>query len=655
MSHSPEAGIENKSYRDGWIAVHRMIRQGKSWSGRERHSAFLNTGGARFADVSAVAGIDLQADGRALARVDWDQDGGIDFWTSNRNAPRVHLFRNRRADGNHWVQLDLVGSGGNRDAIGARVEVVPRDAAGELRYVKTLHAGEGFLSQSSKTMHFGLGAAEAIERVIVRWPGAGEEVFEGVQIDRRQVLGQGSGAAQALPARAVALASSTPDAPRASGRGRVALAAPLPMPRMLYAQADTTASLVPIAFEPGRAVLVNLWASWCANCRKELDAFHEHAAELDAAGVDVLALSVDEEAERPAALKFLADLGWGEASGWAPSELLDVLRTAEEEVLDPLRELALPTSFLLSGTGRLVAIYRGPVEVETLVRDAALIDLDALALRDAVVPFPGRWVGPTPVADLLTFANRLRDRGHLALAADYLARLGPRNPEGGGDEATRSLAQSLVLLGADLTRDGLLPTALETYKRAVALDAELALAHQGIGIVLSELREDARAIRALQRARGLDPKDARTPYLVGVILARGERFVEAIAAFDQSLSLNPKNVKAHFNRGAVFSKQGRVDQAIEAIRKARTIEPAYLQAHRAEAQILHARKRLPEALNAYRSALALQPNHAGTLVAFGVAQVEIGDRAGALRTLQRLMPLDANLAAQLQAEISRVR
>ena len=80
MSQSPsaEAAAEG-DYLAGWIAMTKMIRGSLSWSGRERHCAFLNGPDRAFADVSGVAGLDYGDDGRGL--VSWysshekDDDG----------------------------------------------------------------------------------------------------------------------------------------------------------------------------------------------------------------------------------------------------------------------------------------------------------------------------------------------------------------------------------------------------------------------------------------------------------------------------------------------------------------------------------------------------------------------------------------------------
>ena len=74
------------------VALHEMIFEGRAFSGRERNCCFLNLGGARFADVSAVTGLDSLDDGRGAATVDWDLDGDQDLWVTNRTGPRVRFL-----------------------------------------------------------------------------------------------------------------------------------------------------------------------------------------------------------------------------------------------------------------------------------------------------------------------------------------------------------------------------------------------------------------------------------------------------------------------------------------------------------------------------------------------------------------------------------
>ena len=104
MSQSPSEFTnlaDDAAYLAGWNSLGRMISRGASFSGRERNCAFLNTGGPRFANVSASLGLDAIDDSRAVVPIDWDHDGDLDLWYANRTAPRMRFLRN-----------DLSGTGG---------------------------------------------------------------------------------------------------------------------------------------------------------------------------------------------------------------------------------------------------------------------------------------------------------------------------------------------------------------------------------------------------------------------------------------------------------------------------------------------------------------------------------------------------------------
>ena len=128
--------------------------------------------------MSAIAGFDLPDDGRALAQVDWDDDGDLDCWISNRNGPQLRFLENRTNElsaDRHFLKVHLVGVDSNRDAVGARVALFLR---GDLDrpLTRTVRAGDSFLSQSSKRLHFGLGDRSEIDRLEVTWPTGATQV-----------------------------------------------------------------------------------------------------------------------------------------------------------------------------------------------------------------------------------------------------------------------------------------------------------------------------------------------------------------------------------------------------------------------------------------------------------------------------------------------
>ena len=124
---------------EGEGGVDELIREGRALSGRERNCCFLNTREERFADISAASGLDVADDGRSVAVVDWDHDGDLDLWINNRSGPQVRFFRNDVATDHHFLAVRLEGRTSNRDAIGARVEVILQDQSAEFR-LNTGHA-----------------------------------------------------------------------------------------------------------------------------------------------------------------------------------------------------------------------------------------------------------------------------------------------------------------------------------------------------------------------------------------------------------------------------------------------------------------------------------------------------------------------------------
>jgi len=120
---------------------------------------------------------------RGAAFGDHDADGDVDVLVTNLNRPPT-LYRNDTEAPGAWLQVLLVGERSNKGGVGARVSVV----AGGVERSAERRAGCSFLSTNSPWLHFGLGSAEAVDEVRVRWP-SGEETSHGpFGVNERVVL-----------------------------------------------------------------------------------------------------------------------------------------------------------------------------------------------------------------------------------------------------------------------------------------------------------------------------------------------------------------------------------------------------------------------------------------------------------------------------------
>jgi hypothetical protein len=159
--------------------------KGRSLSGYQHKRVWLNDGLGRFTDVAQVVGVTDTNDGRAVALADLFNRGVLDVIVANQRGPLL-VYKNTVQPGRHWIELALEGTTSNRSAIGARVEV-QWDGRTQVQEVS---GGSGFSSQNDRRLHYGLGAATKIDRIVIRWPSGqgGTQTIENPPVDRILVV-----------------------------------------------------------------------------------------------------------------------------------------------------------------------------------------------------------------------------------------------------------------------------------------------------------------------------------------------------------------------------------------------------------------------------------------------------------------------------------
>jgi WD40 repeat protein len=145
---------------DGLLDLLVVLRGKETW----RSHLLKNEGGTSF---RRAPGWPWKAteDHKGGAWGDFDGDGDLDIFIANW-AGVNKLLRNDRPTGGRWLHVDLEGAAPGHSALGARVTL---SAGGRIQVRDVGSAGCGG-SQDSLTVEFGLGRADRIDLLEVRWP-----------------------------------------------------------------------------------------------------------------------------------------------------------------------------------------------------------------------------------------------------------------------------------------------------------------------------------------------------------------------------------------------------------------------------------------------------------------------------------------------------
>ncbi|MBT7215821.1 MAG: redoxin domain-containing protein [Verrucomicrobia bacterium] len=525
MSPSPTNFTDKQAvniYKNSWAAIMKSARSGSSWSGSETNRTFLNTGGGQFSDASYISGFGFDDDGRALAITDWDGDGDLDLWAHNRTAPRLRLLRNSSPKANRSVAFRLEGgNNSNRDAIGARLKLTLSNGS---ELLQTLRAGSGFLSQSSKWIHFGIDPGASPSSLHVIWPDGVEESFPGIAAGERYRLTEGGVLRRAAPRAAVHLGIARQRTIAPQPPGQMVLPGRIPLPEFRYIPAG---KLEPAGLLRGeKPLLITLFSGTCESCTEELHEFAQGEERIKAAGLEVLALSVDKlvvGSDHLAADKLVMASKFPFPTGTITPLSADHLRFLLKSLYDFPASFSVPISLLLDEERRLFAIYRGRVSTDLILHDVAFSKASDKQLRDLSVPFPGSWF-TTPIA-----SSELAE-----LIASPFHRTFP-------DQGLRYLEHAL--------------TSPNSKTRNARLKRRVSGGYYRLAWQEDSKGSKSKAVAYYKKTLAINPSNSKARTDFGALLGKQGKLNEAEAQFRMALELDPDNQVAKKNLELVIQKR----------------------------------------------------------------------------------------------------
>jgi hypothetical protein len=165
--HAEFGDIDNDGRADLFIAKGN-VDQMPGMATRDPNNLLMQQPDGTFVEFAASAGVASLHRSRGAALADFDQDGRLDLFVSNRRAP-LEIYRNVTPDAGNWLRVAVQQDGGNRDAVGAVITVVAHGNRQSIQHT----IGAGHAGGQMGPRHFGLGQA-GVAQLQVRWPDGSE-------------------------------------------------------------------------------------------------------------------------------------------------------------------------------------------------------------------------------------------------------------------------------------------------------------------------------------------------------------------------------------------------------------------------------------------------------------------------------------------------
>src|SRR6202158_600720 len=162
----------------------------------QRKLLYQNLHNGHFADVSFQAGpgVSEPSPSRGAAFGDFDHDGDIGVVVNTVNNYPQLLRRDSKLDHN-WIKVRTIGTKSNRSGIGARLACVthPPNEPKSHQQIDEVRSGGSYISQNDLRVHFGLGKAEKVDILEIRWPSGQIDTLKDVEANQLLFVNEGEG------------------------------------------------------------------------------------------------------------------------------------------------------------------------------------------------------------------------------------------------------------------------------------------------------------------------------------------------------------------------------------------------------------------------------------------------------------------------------
>ena len=177
-------GDVDKSLGEFWVNnPWEIVKNGHNLSCYERNRTWMNIRGANFIDLSYLTGADSDGDGRCIVAGDFRNNGRQDLVVRQVGGGPLLFFENNFPQ-RHYLKVSLRGHESNRLGVGARLKAIVNGQ----QLIREMNPINSYRSQMPNLVHFGLGDAERVERLEIRWPSGKTQVLADLKADSHIVV-----------------------------------------------------------------------------------------------------------------------------------------------------------------------------------------------------------------------------------------------------------------------------------------------------------------------------------------------------------------------------------------------------------------------------------------------------------------------------------